>query len=214
MRTQANWEEQQNNLEAARLLAVFLNLEPSEFSEFNKEHWDFVPLLALSSPKRFQTQLKNVWKNRFCQKEVLEVLSSNDMMGSGRVTTTVEDDQGGLRTKTQTLTGYQQGLTYKKAILFLFTNSWRAKTCLFCGRRFIAEHPKAKFCGFDVTVDDNFNITPNGIRMSCFWAYRNRSKHRWWAKHSEGVNKRRKQEYRREKRNRRSHAKRKNLRQR
>ena len=208
MRTQASWEELQENLEAARLLAVFLNLEPSEFSKFKKEHWDFVPLLAsmtLASMKQFQTQLQNVWKNGFCQKEVLEALSSNDVMGGGRVTTTVEDDQGGLRTKTQTLTEYQHGLTYKKAILFLFTNSWRAKTCKWsgCRKRFIGEHSQARFCSFGAVVDGN--------PTTCFWAHRKPSQQESWNENRARINVRRRREYRLEKKRRR-HAKRKNLR--
>jgi hypothetical protein len=93
--------------------------------------------------------------------------------------------------------------SYQRAVLFLHVNSWRAKTCEWCGRRFIGEHSQARFCGSGTT----FN--------ACFWAWRKAYKKKKQVEQRDKINKRQRQKYCLEKRKRRSHrANRKNLRQR
>lgn len=82
---------------------------------------------------------------------------------------------------------------YYLAIKFLSGNGWRAKTCKWkpCGKRFIAEHSRGKFCSFG-TVDDGGNET------TCFWAKRKKDKAENWSDHSKQTNERRRREYRRD----------------
>jgi hypothetical protein len=199
MRTEASWNQQQENLKAARVLAAFLDLQPSEFDEFRKKYWTFMPLLTV--PTQFQMQLQKVWQGGFRQKEVLEVLSSNDMMGGGRITTTtIDTETGKLDQETQSVKEYEQGLTYKKAVLFLFTDTWRAKICRHCSDHFIAEKNGARFCS-----------------PPCATEYRDSYKAKNWEKHKDALNARRRKAYEKMRsrlsanRNRRSHAKRKSL---
>jgi hypothetical protein len=90
----------------------------------------------------------------------------------------------------------QDELPYYRAVKWLGGQGWRAKTCLFCGKRFIAESSNTKYCSFGMTVDEDFNITTEGLQVSCFWAHRKKDKKENWSKHSERVNERRKREYR------------------
>ena len=207
MRTQASCDDQDKAMTASRVLAEYANLEPEGVEGFSAAHPDFVPawwFMAIGGRgkgpwMRERDLIREAW-GKFQADLILRLVTSH-WFTFGTF-------------NRREVSSQEKEWPYQQAVMFLHINPWRAKTCLFCGRRFIAEHPKAKFCGFDVTVDENFNIAPRGIQKSCFWAYRRRSKHLWWMKHSEGINKRRKRDYQTEKQNRRSHAKRKNLRQR
>ena len=98
-----------------------------------------------------QKQFRKVWENGFPQKESLQVLSSNDFMGGELAITTV-DEQGKRHEKRQSVEEYQQGLIYKKAVLFLFTESWRAKVCKQCGRHFVANHSQSGCCSLSCSA--------------------------------------------------------------
>ena len=138
-----SWAQQQANLKAAKVFAAFLDLRAVEIEEFRGKHPDFI--LLWYRWEGIQKQFRKVWENGFPQKNVLQVLSSNDFMGSEIITTTV-DEQGKQHEKRQSAEEYQQGLTYKKAVLFLFTDSWRAKICKRCGHHFVADHSQSEFC--------------------------------------------------------------------
>jgi len=193
-------------LDAARALADYANLEPEGVEGFKAAHPDFVPAWWWMS---IQGTGKGPWmRERDLVREAWEKFPADLIL---RLVTSHWFTFGTFNRRE--VSSQEKEWPYQQAVMFLHVNAWQSKTCRFCGRRFIAEHPKTKFCNFDVSVDKNFNLVPDGIRMSCFWAYRNRSKHLWWSKHSEDINDQRRREYPAAKR-RKSHAKRKNLRQR
>ena len=142
-RSELSWTQEQENLKAAKAFAAFLDLRESETTKFRQEHPDFI--LMWFSWKSIQEQSRKVWDNGFPQNEVLQLLSSNDLLG-GELTTTTVDGQGKSHVKSQSVAEYQRGLTYKKAILFLFTDSWRAKICRQCEHHFIRNHSQSECC--------------------------------------------------------------------
>src|SRR5580765_7470605 len=131
-------------MRAARLLAEFLDLQDGDIKGFLNQHQDF--LLAWHHAKSLQQDLLTLWKHKFPQKEVLRIFGRHDMSNPGvveltpsTVTTTVRDAHGTERTITRTVEDIEAGLTYKNAVLFLFTEPWRAKTCDGCDKHFIRE---------------------------------------------------------------------------
>lgn len=227
MRTKASWEEQQRVMAAARVLADFANLEPDGVERFKTAHpdfvpqawWDYQPTAPNGTPlpkKQWQINQKFLRDAWLCEFDI-QLFDYVHLLTSVFDPNNLEFTSFGKHHRPAFATGLDLGdeSPYHLAVKWLGGQGWRAKTCLFCKKRFVAEHSKTKFCSFGVTVDGkDFNIVADGIKMSCFWAYRNGKKHLWWIEHREHINERRKREYRLGKRNRRSHAKRKNLRQR
>jgi hypothetical protein len=149
MRNELSWAQQQENLKAAKAFAAFLDLRAVEIEEFRGKNPDF--MLRWHGWESIQKQFRKVWENGFPQKEVLQVLSSNDFMG-GELIIPTTDAQGKRHEKRQPVEEYQQGLTYKKAVLFLFTDSWRAKVCKQCGRHFVADHSQSECCSLSCSA--------------------------------------------------------------
>ncbi len=143
MRNELSWTQQQENLKAAKTFAAFLDLRAVELEEFRRKHPTFI--LLWYRWESLQKQFRKVWENGFPQKEAIQVLSSNDLLGGELVTTTI-DEKGKSHETNQQVEDYQLGLTYKKAVLFLFTESWRAKVCKQCGRHFIRNNSQSECC--------------------------------------------------------------------
>jgi hypothetical protein len=143
--TEQGWTQQQENLKAAKAFAAFLDLRAFEIKSFRNDNHDFILLWPLW--ESIQEQFRKLWDNGFPQDEVLQLLSSNDLPGGGTLTTTTMDEKGKTQSTRQSLAKYQQVLTYKKAVLFLFTDRWRAKLCKGreCGKHFIAEKPGNRY---------------------------------------------------------------------
>lgn len=57
---------------------------------------------------------------------------------------------------------------FQRAIMFLAVNSWRARYCPACGKRFVAAKPKSTYCS-----------------DACFSESRKESKRAWWSEHGE-----------------------------
>jgi hypothetical protein len=211
MKNQASWEDQQQVLGAARVLAEFANLEPDGIGRFRADHPDFVPQAwwdyrpttpsGAPSPKMQwqinQKFLRDAWLFEFDMELgpyvhlLTSVFDPNDP----------EPPLFERRHRPAFVAGLDIGyesqdeLPYYRAVKWLGGQGWRAKTCRFCGKRLIAESSNTKFCSFGVTVGEEFNIATRGLQMSCFWAHRKKEKAKNWSKNSERINKRRRQEY-------------------
>jgi len=227
MRTQARWEDQQRAMAAAKVLAAFANLEPDGVQSFraDPDHqdffpqawWDYQPTAPDGTPSpQMQWQInqqlvRDAWLFEFDMELNRYVQLLTSVFDPNKPEPPLFERGYRPPFVTGLNLGYefQDELPYYLAVKWLGGQGWRAETCRFCGRRFVAEHPKSKFCSFGVTVDREFNIAPRGLQMSCFWANRKRAKHLWWTKYNEAINKQRKQKYRAEKRKE-HHAKRKN----
>jgi hypothetical protein len=229
MRTQASWEDQERAMDAARVLAHFANLESDSVKSFRKARpdfvpqawWDYRPTAFNGTPslkmqwQMNQKRLRDAWLFEFS----MEWIDYVHLLTSVFDPNETEPPLFERHYRPPFVTGLDLAFQsegespYHLAVTWLAGHGWRAKTCLFCGKRFIAEHSKTKFCGFGVTVDKGFNIAMQGLQMSCFWAHRKKYKKEKWSENSGHVNKRRRQEYHLEKK--RSHrANRKNLHQR
>jgi hypothetical protein len=206
-------------MDAARVLAKFANLVPDGVQSFRGDHQDFVPQAwwdyqptapnGAPLPKKqwqiAQKFLRDAWLFEFD----IQLFDYVHLLTSVFNPDDLESALFEKRHRPPFAVGLELGeeSPYHLAVKWLGGHGWQAKTCLFCGKRFVAEHPKTKFCSFNVLVDENFNIGSYGIEMnemSCFWAYRNGRKRVWWIEHREHINERRKRKYRLEKRNRRS----------
>jgi hypothetical protein len=138
-RNELSWNEHEARFKNAEALAEFLDLEPSGETRFRSEYPDFLPPFAWQAiyyePKsasgksavwlQVQRRLAEVWLKSFPEKEVVELISSTFLDATA--------ESGSLD-------------AYRKAILFLYGESWRAKICRNCGRHFIANDSRSKCC--------------------------------------------------------------------
>jgi hypothetical protein len=208
-------------MDAARVLAKFANLEPDGVENFRKAHpdfvpqawWDYRPTAMNGTPlpemqwQINQKVLRDAWLFEFN-------LGQYDYV---RLLTSVFDPNETYpplferRYRPISLTAWDLGdqLQYEPpyylAVKWLGGQGWRAKTCWFCEKRFVAEHSKTKFCSYGEPGDDNW--APN-----CFQAHRRKYQQEYWDECRDRTNKRRRQEYKLEKKGSRL-AKRKTLRQ-
>ena len=154
-RNQSSWNEHQTRLESAKALARFLDLELSDVGVFRKKYPDFLPSMVWHSygprpdskpgkyPMWLQTQsrLREVWRKGFPEKEVLDLISSSSTFLDFALDYAADDSPVSESVSLD---------AYRKAILFLYGESWRAKEpCTQCGRHFVASHSQSKFCSVD-----------------------------------------------------------------
>jgi len=198
--TDSSWKYLQDNLKAARAFAAFLDLVPKtdQVDRFKLKHPDFMSPFWWSHWQVKQKEFQKVWDEGFPQLRVLQVISDVSGFEGARVTTRAATDSGSVIEKTTSGEEYAHNFAYKKALLFLFTESWRAKICRFekCGRHFIAEKTGNRFHS-----------------QECAAKFRDIYKRENWTEHKDELNKRRRDEYASQKKKR-PHAKRKNLSQR
>jgi len=210
MRSEASWQRQEQALKSAKVLAEFTNLDDASAAEdFIRKHRDFVPPLWWTGRAwkegvgkytpwmRERDLLRKAWSAGFPADTTLELATNNLFLAAHALAS---------NTTTEMKTAPQKIWSYQRAVLFLHVNPTRARICEWCGRRFISE-TNARFCRFGGVVD------VDGDETTCFWAHRKQYRKDNWSENSDSINKRRKREYRLEKK--RSHrAKRKNIRQR
>jgi hypothetical protein len=210
MKSNERWQNEQDALESARLLAQFANLEPEDAERFKivPKYRDFVPAVWWDG-RAFSTRigtyvpwvlerdrLRASWEAEFPADKTLELVTSSLFLAAHAVASdTTEEMKNTL----------QRVWPYQSAVLFLHVNAWRAKICEWCGKRFVGEHSQARFCTYGVVVD--------GHETTCYWAHRKKYKDANWIENSATINEQRRLEYSAAKR-RKSRAKRKNLRQR
>jgi hypothetical protein len=152
-RNALSWNEQHRRLKDAKALAAFLDLaaEDYDIKEFRKDYPDFLPpavwqdALEINNESngelrpytpwlKLQNQLKKVWDKGFPEKDVLKLISENSFFLDAANKTGSFD-------------------AYRKAILFLYDNSWRAKICLQCKCHFIAHHSQSECCSSPCAVE-------------------------------------------------------------
>lgn len=154
-RSEMGWNEHQARLKSGAALARFLDLELSGVADFRKTYPDFLPSIvwhsygprADSKPGNYptwllmQSRLQEVWRKGFPEKEVLDLISSSSILLDFARDYAADDSPVSESVSLD---------TYRKAILFLYGESWRAKEpCTQCGRHFIASHSQSKFCSVD-----------------------------------------------------------------
>jgi hypothetical protein len=152
-RNAMSWKEQNKRLKDARALAAFLDLKQDGFPgvlEFRSDSPDFLPPSfwqdawginnESDEPKQYrpwlklQNQLKKVWDKGFPEKDVLKLISENSFFLDAANKTASPD-------------------AYRKALLFLYTDSWRAKICRQCKCHFIANHSQSECCSVECAAE-------------------------------------------------------------
>jgi hypothetical protein len=151
-RNDLGWNEHRTRLKSAEALARFLDLGLSGVAAFRKEYPDFLPSMVWhsygprpdSKPGKYplwlqmQSRLGEVWRNGFPEREVLDLISA---------TNTLLDFARDYATEDSPKPANVSFDTYRRAILYLYGESWRAKEpCAQCGRHFVASHSQSKFC--------------------------------------------------------------------
>jgi len=132
-----------------------LDLQPDGGIKFRKEYSGFLPLLMwqVDGPMpngelgryplwlQMQSQLRKVWRKGFPEKDVLDLISANSTLLDFAAENSPVSESGSLD-------------RYRKAILFLYGDSWRAKDpCPECGRHFIANHSQQQCCSVPCSVE-------------------------------------------------------------
>jgi hypothetical protein len=201
VRTKASWEEQQQAIDAAKILAKFANLEPDGVDGFRKDYptfisqawWDYRPTLPYApyapSPKMQwqinQRLLRDAWMFEFHM----------DLGRYVHLLTSVFDPNEPEPPLTERRIrpayvagldiGYEmeEDLPYYRAVKWLSGHGDHAKTCKECGQRFIGENSNAKFC------------PPVDGTSPCFLASRKRDKDKNWNENKARINEQRRQEY-------------------
>ena len=200
-----DWETEQRSIADAKVLAEFANLQPRGVRQFRAVNsgffpeawWEYRPTAYDGSPSPkeqwqiAQKFLRDAWLFEF----------ETPLFDYIHLFTSVfdPDDSAAVPLRKKYRPPFATGIDlgddypYHRAIRWLTgQGGWRAKTCLFCEKRFIAEHPNGRFCSVGVTVD--------GIKTICSWAYRKGYKNAWWAAHNDRVNEKRRKEYEQQKR--------------
>lgn len=149
-RNAQNWQEREERLKAAAALAAFLDLKTADIATFQLKYRDFLPTWvweetlgyfnsntkvgSRNEPEKYlpwlklQNHLKQVWDEGFFEEAVLDFISEHSFFLNDSIAHT--DD-------------------CRKAVLFLYENSWRAKICPQCKHRFIANHSQSECCSLD-----------------------------------------------------------------
>src|SRR5580704_8559788 len=127
----------------SKTLAEFSNLDSDDAANhFRQKRPQFVPdfwweeLSFQEAPvptplwKVAQGFLQQAWKEKFSLKLCIWLLNFGQVQIPGKPFSS-------------------EGLgpwAYQEAVMFLGTNQWRAKFCLRCGTRFVADTPKNTYC--------------------------------------------------------------------
>ena len=76
----------------------------------------------------------------------------------------------------------QEVWPFQRAVMFMAVNSWRARFCIKCGKRFVAAKPKNTYCSDE-----------------CFQESRKGAKRAWWSEHGQEMRDAKKAKTRRKK---------------
>ncbi len=165
----------------AQMLATFSNLAPQQIEEFrNAICPDFLPAgfwaaLSITPGDEFgefawqsvQQSVQKAWSERFSLDTAIQLITKVDKFSKGeqilrQVTGMSNQEIINLRLPTPEVWPFQ------RAIMYLAVNSWRARFCTRCGKRFVAVRPKSTYCS-----------------DACFKESRKGAKQAWWAAHGE-----------------------------
>ena len=162
-------------LRNAQTLAEFSNLDRGRVDYFRNNFPDFVPQAwwdyhATNAQQKqwlfTQALLRDAWKNRFkggayfLVALLTSVFKPSDLIESHF---DFQFDRPAFARVSEMSWGYSP---FQRAVLYLFENSWRARFCAECDKRFVAAEPRNKFCS-----------------DTCSQAHQNRRKRANWHKH-------------------------------
>jgi len=167
----------------AQTLATFSNLTPGEVEAFRNgvapeflpssdEFWGMRSTTPGATDAEFvwqsiQQGLQEAWAKRFPLDRSLQLITiinkySELEKAFRQVPNMSNEEIAGTRFPAQEVWPFQ------RAVMFLAVNSWRARFCPRCGKRFVAAKPKSTYCS-----------------DACFKESRKGSKRAWWGEHGE-----------------------------
>jgi hypothetical protein len=206
-----------DTLRYAQALAEFVNLQPRGVERFRRNESDFVPQSwweytptdsngKPSDKKQWrinQDMLREAWQKgfRIGQFELMGLLTS--VFDPNNLTDVFLSSPSRPTFATRNEMP-EEMYPYQQAVMFLVEQNWRAMLCERCKAPFVATHNQAKYC----------SIVWNEEGDTCASLIRKEGQKQDREVHRDERNERRRKKYAEEKRNRRSHAKRKNLHQR
>jgi hypothetical protein len=136
----------------AGTLAQFAELKPEEVENFRhrvapgfvpEQWWDSAGQRARDWKiwQEMQTLVRSAWDSGFPTDYALSILLNHFS------TATHEDDSF------LAFTEIFRSLPYQKATMFMFNQSWRARRCNQCRKRFVARETNDQFCSADCRVE-------------------------------------------------------------
>lgn len=162
----------------AQMLATFSNLTPTQVDEFrNSVAPDFLPnslwdLTRIDSTVEsawqvIQRKAQNAWTKHFLLDQSIELITDVDRYSQqhkhwDRLNQMSNEEIANTKVPATDVWPFQ------RAIMFLAVNSWRARFCPACGKRFVAAKPKSTYCS-----------------DACFNESRKGAKRAWWSEHGE-----------------------------
>jgi hypothetical protein len=183
----------------ARALAEFSNIDsPERFDYFRNNYPDFLPNEVWDTPGAVippgappesglgkaaasglplqlwmlhQRVLRIAWEKKFPLDNCVSLIAAieNISQYSRAVQEVVEQT-----IRSNTIPKYSlpkhEVWPFQRAVMFMAVNSWRARFCIKCGKRFVAAKPKNTYCSDD-----------------CFKESRKGAKRAWWSEHGQAM---------------------------
>lgn len=155
----------------SQALADFANLVDTEAQGFGLKHPGFVPgwwwtvRLSMAEDDRVWVQwektqhtLRGAWGKKFPLDDCVELIAAGAVHPMNMLSSLLSD------------LGYDPKTVwpYQRAVMFLALNPWRMRFCMGCGKRFVADVPKRKFCS---------------TNSECFANHRRQVKRAWFQEH-------------------------------
>jgi hypothetical protein len=167
----------------AQTLATFSNLSLGGAAEFRNsicpsflpdDLWDLLsitPEAETAEPawQSIQQLLQESWVKRFPLEWSIQLITTIDKHSkTSQALANVErmSNQDLLKLKLP----IQEVWPFQRAVMFLTVNSWRARFCPACGKRFVAAKPKSTYCS-----------------DACFEETRKGAKRAWWNQHGQAL---------------------------
>jgi hypothetical protein len=165
----------------AQMLATFSNLTPAQAEEFRNSIYpnflspDFWKLQSFNVEtasgglawQSIQEDLQEAWANRFPLDTSIQLITAVDKFSQLEQALKQVPQMSNQEIATMNLPS-QEVWPFQRAIMFLAVNSWRARFCPRCGKRFVAAKPKSTYCSED-----------------CSQESRKGSKRGWWGEHGQ-----------------------------
>jgi len=164
----------------AQMLGTFSNLTPAQIEEFRNsicpgflpaEFWDIQTIKVGQSAEfewqSIQRSLQEAWTKRFPLDMSIQLIIEVDKYSKleqalRKVPEMSNEEIANMKPPAAEVWPFQ------RAVMYLAVNSWRARFCTRCGKRFVAAKPKSTYCS-----------------DACFKESRKGAKQAWWGAHGE-----------------------------
>jgi hypothetical protein len=165
----------------AQMLAVFSNLTPAEVAQFRNgvapyflpaSFWDVQSIMPGAASAEFAWQfvqrgLQEAWAKRFPLDLSIQLIVALDKYSQLERALQQIPEMSNQEIANMSVPAMEVW-PFQRAVMYLAVNSWRARFCPNCGKRFVATKPKSTYCS-----------------DACFSQSRKGAKRAWWLEHGE-----------------------------